>query len=152
MATFNSDKYGTGKPVLTAQEHCAITRICVVDIAAADSGLADGDILNLCVIPADHQVVGLQLFSGDLDANVSPAITLSVGLMDAGDTALDTAFVVDSTLGQAGGTLAIPATTTLFETAAASTNKVLAIEVTASAATKHAAARKIGAVVSYMPK
>ena len=151
MATKNSDKYGSGVAVLTAQQHTAITRVCTVSIAAADSGLADGDILNLCVIPANHRVVGLSLFSGDLDAHATPTIAFDVGLLDAGDAALDTVFVSGSTLGQAGGTLAIPATTTLFTTAAASTNKVLAIEVTTSAATKHAAARTIGAVVSYVP-
>ena len=152
MATKNSDKYGSGVAVLTAQQHTAITRVCTVSIAAADSGLADGDILNLCVIPANHRVVGLSLFSGDLDAHATPTITFDVGLLDAGDDALDTVFVSASTLGQAGGTLACPATATMFDTAAASANKVLAIEITAAAATKHAAARTVGAVVTYVPE
>ena len=152
MATKNSDKYGTGAPVLTAQQHTSITRVCTVSIAAADTGLADGDILNLCVIPANHRVVGLSLFSGDLDAHATPTITFDVGLLDKGDAALDTVFVSGSTLGQAGGTLACPATATMFDTAAASANKVLAIEITASAATKHAAARTVGAVVTYVPE
>ena len=71
---------------------------------------------------------------------------------DAGDAALDSVFVSASTLGQAGGTLACPATATMFDTAAASANKVLAIEITAAAATKHAAARTVGAVVTYVPE
>ena len=152
MATKNSDKYGSGVAVLTAQQHTAITRVCTVSIAAADSGLADGDILNLCVIPANHRVVGLSLFSGDLDAHATPTITFDVGLLDAGDDALDTVFVSASTLGQADSTLACPATATMFDTAAASANKVLAIEITAAAATKHAAARTVGAVVTYVPE
>ena len=114
--------------------------------------LADGDILNLCNIPANHRIVGLSLFSGDLDANATPTITFDVGLLGAGGAALDTVFVSGSTLGQAGGTLACPATATMFDTAAASTDKVLAIEITANAATKHAAARTVGAVVTYVPE
>lgn len=151
MATKNSNKYGTGAHVLTAQEHCAIVVACVVSIAAADAALTDGDILNLCVVPANHRVVGLSLACGDLDANVSAAITFDVGLMDKGDTALDTVFVADSTLGQAGGTLAIPATATMFETEAATADKVLAVEIKTTAATKHADARKFTAIVTYMP-
>lgn len=152
MAIYNSNKYGSSVPVLTAQQHAAITRVCTVTIPATASALADGDILNLCEIPADHRVVGLSLFSGDLDANATPTITFDVGLLDKGDAALDTVFVSGSTLGQAGGTLAIPATTTMFDAAAASTDKVLAIEVTANAATKHAAARTVGVVVTYVPE
>jgi len=151
MTTTNSDKYGAGLRVLTAQMHTAITRVCTVAIAAAAAALTDGDILNLCVIPAGHQVVDLKLFCGDLDADAAPALTFDVGLLDDGDAALDTIFVADTTLGQAGGTLAIPATTVMFATAAAATDKVLAIEVKTTAATKHAAARTIGCVVSYVP-
>ena len=152
MATYNSNKYGSSIPVLTAQQHAAITRVCTVTIPAAAVALADGDLLNLCEIPANHRIVGLSLFSGDLDAHATPTITFDVGLLDAGDAALDTVFVSASTLGQAGGTLACPATATMFDTAAASANKVLAIEITAAAATKHAAARTVGAVVTYVPE
>jgi len=151
MPTTNSDRFGAGVSVLTASSHYAITRLCTVAIAAAAAALTDGDLLNLCVIPAGHQVVDLKLFCGDLDADGSPALTFDVGLMDDGDTALDTIFVADTTLGQAGGTLAVPATAIMFGTAAAATDKVLAIEVKTTAATKHAAARTIGCVVSYVP-
>ena len=152
MATYNSNKYGSSIPVLTAQQHAAITRVCTVTIPAAAVALADGDLLNLCEIPANHRIVGLSLFSGDLDANASPTLVFDVGLRDAGDAALDAVFVSGSTLGQAGGTLACPATATMFDTAAASANKILSIEVTTAAATKHAAARTVGAVVTYVPE
>lgn len=152
MATYNSNKYGSSIPVLTAQQHAAITRVCTVTIPAAAVALADGDLLNLCEIPANHRIVGLSLFSGDLDANATPTLVFDVGLRDAGDAALDAVFVSGSTLGQAGGTLACPATTTMFDTAAASTDKILSIEITTGAATKHAAARTVGVVVTYVPE
>ena len=152
MATTNSDKYGTGLSVITAGAHEAITVRCTATIADASGALTDGDIINLCIIPAGHQVVKLSLFAGDLDADVSPALAFSVGLKDSADAALDTVFIADSLLGQDGGTLAFPATTTMYTTAADSIDKILAIEVTTTAATKHAAERTIGCVATYTPQ
>jgi hypothetical protein len=71
--------------------------------------------------------------------------------MDVADVALDTVFVATSTLGQAGGTLAIPATTTMFSTAADTADKILAVEVTTTATTIAAAEAIIGCVVQYAP-
>ena len=151
MARYTGNKYDVGLVPITADgRDDTITVKSFATILAAGAALANGDVIDLCVIPANHSIVGLALFSGDLDSNAAPTLTFSAGLMDAGGAALDTVFVADSTLGQAGGTLAIPAATTMFTTGSAATDKVLAIEVTANAATKGAADAVIGCVVQYV--
>lgn len=150
MGDSNSDRYGTGIIPVSASDHCAITVVCAATRTVAEGKFVDGEFVNLCKIPAGHQVVGLTLFSEDLDAGT--ALVFDVGLRDAADTALETVFVSGSTLGQAGGTLAVPATTTMFTTAPAAVDKILSIEITTDAGTIHAATRKVGAVVTYVPK
>jgi hypothetical protein len=152
MAERNSNRYLSGITPVSASSHEAITVVCEVAITAASDGLADGDFLNLCIIPAGHKVAGLALWCGDLDAHETPALTFSVGLRDAADVELETVFITESTLGQAGGTLYAPTAVTMWETAALAANKILSVEVIASAATKHADARKFGAVVTYIAK
>jgi hypothetical protein len=64
--------------------------------------------------------------------------------------ALDVVFVSGTTIGQAGGTLATPATLIMFTTDSSSATRFLAIEVTTSASSKAAAIRKLGAVVTII--
>jgi hypothetical protein len=109
--------------------------------------LTDGDILGLCKIPQGAEVVGLTLHSGDLDE--STALVFSVGLCDSTDAALETVFVATSSLGQAGGTLGVPATATMFTTGPIAAEKDLAIEITTTAGAACAAERVLGAVVTY---
>lgn len=151
MSTYSANKYRDGIPAITGGakgEVIAVTSYYTHP--AASTKLTDGDIVNLVKIPAGHEVVGLTLFMGDLEQSTG-ALTTSFGLLDAGDAALDTVFVADSQLGRAGGTLGVPATTTMFTTAAATTDKVLAMEVTATATQAGAADAVIGVTVLYAP-
>lgn len=149
MAIAKSDKYGNGVQAITAQMHNAITRVCKVAVTVAAGKLTDGDLLKLCVIPANHVVTDLKLGCSDLDAGT--ALVFDAGLMVEGATALETVFVSGSTLGQAGGTLGFPATAVMMNTAAASADKVLAVEVTTTAGTIHAADGTFVAIVTYVP-
>jgi len=148
---FYADKYGTATNALPAQTSTGSEAVVVITTASLPNAtvLTDGDLIYLGTIPQGYKCVGLTLFAEDLDEGA--ALAFSVGLCDAADAVLDTVFVATSNLGQAGGTLAVPATTTMFTTAAASTDKILAIEVTTTAAVAMAAARKVGAVVTYIP-
>jgi hypothetical protein len=148
MATFNSDIFGAGKPAITPDGSGPIILKATVSIPA-NTVLADGDLLNLALIPEGSDVLDLKLFSEDLDDDATPALVFAAGLRDDGDAALDTVFVSGSTLGQGGGTLAVPAATTMFTAGPLSSDKVLAIEITTSADGKAASAAKIGAVVAY---
>lgn len=152
MANYSGTKYATSVMAIDGDcKGCCRAVTSIATIPAADAALAIGSIIKLVKIPAGHKVQKLSLFCGDLDADGSPAIVFTAGLMDASDTALETIFypVADGTIGQAGGTLNTPSTTVMFTTEAAAVDKVLAIEVTTAAATKHAAARTIGCTVLY---
>lgn len=123
-----------------------VTLNCKITIPNA-TVLTDGDMLGLCKIPQGCEVTGLTLHSGDLDEGA--ALAMSVGLCDPADAALETVFVATSSLGQAGGTLATPATTTMFTHGPLAAEKDLAIEITTTAAAACAAERVLGAVVTY---
>lgn len=149
MATYKGNKFKDSIPPITGSakgEVIAVTSYYTHP--AASTKLTDGDLVHLVKIPAGHEIVGLTVFSGDLEQSTG-ALAASVGLLDAGDTALDTVFVATSTLLRAGGTLGVPATTTMFETAAATTDKVLALEVTTTATQEGAADAIIGCTVLY---
>lgn len=148
MAKYKASKFDAGIiPVTGDGRGETISVRTVHNHTTTLTKLTDGDLIQLCKIPAGHEIVGLQLFCGDLDA--STGLAFSVGLMDETDTELETVFVATSTLGQAGGTLAIPATTTMFTTAAGSVDKILAVEITTTATTIAAADAVIGCVVQY---
>lgn len=148
MSTYSSDKYGNQYPAITnfSNEDTCVIATATIPISTK---LTDGDIINLLKIPAGFRICSLKVFSEDLDDGTA-VLAFDVGLLDAGDTALETVFISGSTIGRAGG-LASPTTTTMYTTAAATSEKVLAIEITTTANGDTAASAKIGAVVSYIP-
>lgn len=152
MSSLSSDIYGTTKPVITSSYNReVIRRVAAVSITVASGKLTDGDILSLCVIPAGHRVVGLALDVPDLDEGA--ALVWDLGLLDAGDAALDTVFISAATVGQAAGVILFPNATygtTLYSTAAAATDKVLAIEIKTTANTIHADNRTLYAIIDYV--
>lgn len=147
MATYTGTRFGNPYPPITTSCQCKASVISSATIP--DAGLSDGDIIKLVTIPAGFRIVDLVIFSDDLDAHAdTPTVTVSVGLMDSADTSLDTVFITDSDVAQGGG-VAEPTATTMYTTAVSTSDKVLAIEVTASAAV--AAGGGIGVKVSYIP-
>lgn len=151
MARYKGNKFRDGIPAITGEGKGDV--IAVTSYYAhpsASTKLTDGDVIDLVKIPSGHELVGLSVIAGDLDSGT--ALTFSVGLLaDTSDLVLDTVFVTDSTLGQAGGVLAIPAATTMFTTAAAATDKVLGIEVTATATGAGTDGAIIGVTAFYAP-
>lgn len=141
---FKANEYRSN--AVTPRGNEPVTLNCKITIPNATI-LTDGDMLGLCKIPQGCEVVGLALHSGDLDE--STALVFSVGLGDETDTALETVFVATSSLGQAGGTLGIPATTTMFTHGPLAAEKDLLIEITTTAGAACAAERTLGAVVTY---
>ena len=72
--------------------------------------LALNDIIEMLPLPEDHVPVDFFIDSDDLDTNGAPAITLSVGILNAAKSDIDTvasggaAWLAASTVAQAGGT------------------------------------------------
>lgn len=60
--------------------------------------LGAGDTFDMIRVPNGAIITGVTLYADDLDSNVSPTLTLSVG-----DSSSSTRFISASTIGQAGG-------------------------------------------------
>jgi hypothetical protein len=107
------------------------------------ANLAQNDIIDLGPIEPGVTPMDVALLCQDIDTNVSPTITLSVGILNAGKTDLDgTAWIVDSTVGQAGG-IARATTTTCFLAGSSTSERRLGIKVTGAVATSSGAGEKI---------
>ena len=133
MATITSDVWAK-QPVTTFQ---AGAIVAVRASAATTTSLAANDLIKMAILPAGYVMTGGYLASTDIDTNASPAVTMTVGLMDLGDTALDsgTDFLTASTVGQAG-TLA--AFSTGLTQGPFTVDKIVAVKVVTAAATKAA--------------
>lgn len=112
--------------------------------------LALNDIIDIGVLPAYATVADVILVCDDLDTNVSPAMTLDVGIMsgEVGTTGTRTCgeeFFSDSTIAQAGG-VARMTNATGFRVAMTGADRSIGVKVTAAAATE-AASGKIGVIV-----
>lgn len=135
MALIDSDKSVASKPAITSTAAGVV--LAVRAAATAPATLAANDVMRMVKLPAGHIITGGYLASTDLDTNVSPAITMTVGLMDIADTTLDsgTDLLTESTVGQ-GGTLA--AFSTGLTQGPFTVDKYVAVKVVTVAATKAA--------------
>jgi hypothetical protein len=105
------------------------------------------DTFYLADLPEDCVPVDCLLDAPDLDTNGAPTIAISAGFLNAAKTDLDgTAWIVASTIGQAGG-LARPTTNTMVRTAPSSARKPVGLKFTAAAATF--AAGTVGLTLFY---
>lgn len=78
----------------------------------AGAGIAVNDVIQLCDIPPSVEVVFWKLVSDDIDSNASPTVAFTLGVLNAGKTAIGAA-ASDNwsgnggiTVGQAGGAVA----------------------------------------------
>lgn len=106
MALFQTD-YAKGTKVLPAPKgsESVIARIEFVQVAA----LALNDIVEMCQLPEDCVPADAWIDTDDLDSNGTPLITLSLGVLNAAKSDIDTvasggaAWLAASTIGQTGG-------------------------------------------------
>lgn len=113
--------------------------LCTEGSAAVLNTLAADDLVALCTLPADHEPVDLILEPTDLDTNVSPTITLTVGVLNADqdDLVANTDFLTASTAAQTG--VAAHATNIKgLQLAASSADRIIAAKVITAGATKAA--------------
>jgi hypothetical protein len=111
-----------------------------------EAALAANDIIDLGPIPAGYEPCDVALITDDLDNGGSPAITLSVGILNAGKTdlgagATDT-FISASNVGQAGG-IARATSANVYLSGASGSERRLGVKVVAGPATAAAAGKKL---------
>jgi len=114
------------------------------------TALAAGDIIDLGPIPEDLAPVDCMLVAEDLDTNVAPTITLSVGILNDDKSDLATTLISTSTVGQAGG-VARATTNSTYLSGASSSERHLGIKVAAGPATAAAAGKKLAVVLDVQP-
>lgn len=113
-----------------------------------EGALAAGDIIELGPVEPGVKPFDATLISEDLDVHATPTITLSVGFLNAAKDDLEgTAFIVESTVGQAGG-VARATTNTCYLAGASTSKRILGIKVVAGAATDAAVGKKIAVLLS----
>lgn len=94
MPLFQTD-YAVGKKTVPNSQGDEIVQIKVdfaVSAAMLDStgtvrtNFAANDIIELCELPAGHVPVDVEIAADDIDSNGAPAVTLNVGILNAGKT------------------------------------------------------------------
>lgn len=104
-------KLGT-RPLVLPDE--ASTEFVSIDINWPDAGagIAVSDVIKLCDIPANVEIVDWKLFTDDIDSNGAPTVAFTLGYLNAGGTAIGAgtydAFTAAGgvTAGQTGGVAA----------------------------------------------
>lgn len=106
-------------------------------VALVDADLDANDAGAVTILPAGCELVGITYDSDDLDTNGTPTIVASVGIMNAGNSDLDTVLASGITASQ-GGTAVHLVTPTMLRLAASAHDRKIGIKFTAAAATKAA--------------
>lgn len=122
----------------------------VYEFDTAGVTLAEGDIIDIGVLPAYATVADAIIVTDDLDTNVTPTLTLDVGIMsgDVGTTGSRTCgaeLFSGSTIARTGGTERMSAKTG-FRIAKVAYDRSIGVKVTAAAATA-AATGKLAVLV-----
>ena len=151
MAILNSKQVASKTPYISVTKTGDVA--APRQVYALSAALALNDIIVMGSLPQGCLPVDLILDSDDLDTGGSPAITLSVGILNAGQTDIDTtasggaAWIAASTVAQAGG-LVRPTTAAITRTPVSTSEQFWGIKVAAAPATG-AATGTIGATLMY---
>lgn len=140
MAFTNSNDYLDGrKPVVFPSGSEVVAVRFPISLVAADLDVSD--IGRVGILPAGCVPVGLLVDSDDLDTG-SPAVVLSVGLLNAGETDLSTAeadggaaWGTGLTVAQAGGQVQVTSKA-LSRVTPTQTDRMIGLKVTTAPATK----------------
>jgi len=146
MAVFESDLIPGSKPAVTCSEAGCV--VAVKGKADVPNSLAANDLIKLAKLPAGYLVGDVKVRASDLDTNVSPTITITVGILNSTGDDLDSGseFIIASTVAQAGGQVSMDKASVACDTPY-TTDKIIAAKVVNAATTK--AAGTVRATVEY---
>lgn len=134
MATVNSD-WADGRKAMPAPNGSEIVNVLLqTEVTAAQTAL--NDIYYMGELPEDCILVDAVYAADDLDTNVSPAMVMSFGVLNAGATDIATAVEASLDVAQAGTAARLTPTVAALTLANdGSTRKKLGYKVTTAAAT-----------------
>lgn len=154
MASILQNDYAKGVKIQPIGDDSDVVSIRLeYSLAAA---LVINDVMDLGFLPAGMVPVDCMLDTDDLDSNGTPLITLSVGVLNSGKTAISTAtadggaaWISASTVAQAGG-LVRPTTAPITRCTPTEAPRSVGVLVVAAPATG-ATTGKVGLTFSYRP-
>jgi hypothetical protein len=140
MTTLAS-KFAKGYPLPTVNAPTAgvvVANDFFVDLTAAQ--IVAGDIIDLGILPAGHTVSDVILAPDDLDTNVSPTLTLDVGIMSGtpGDTTsvrTCSAVIFSASTAAQSGTPARPSLKSAFNILPTDADRSIGVKIVTGAAT-----------------
>lgn len=106
MALRQSVQIAQKLPTISA---CGYEPILIVGDYIVAAGLAINDVVEMSILPAGYVPTAVKLATEDLDSNVTPTVTLDVGVVSGTPGALDNArtcgneAIAASAVGQTGG-------------------------------------------------
>lgn len=142
MATYTAEQAKPYWPIIN--ETIAGGLRAVRGVYVLSGALALNDIIQMCVLPAQHVLVDCILDTDDLDTNGTPTISLSVGVPGVAN-----ALISSSTVGRTGGVARLDQVAGLRLTAS-DNDTVVQITVSATPATS-ATTGTIGLTLLYRP-
>lgn len=146
MAFTNSNDYLRGR---LAAPHPAGGEVIAcrfaIDLVTAD--LDANDVGAVGILPAGCVPVALIVDADDLDTNATPTNTMSVGLVNAGETDLETTWASGLQQARTGTAGQVDLSTAAQRMAATQANRKFGIKFTAASATK--AAGTVGLTLLY---
>ncbi len=145
MAFTNSNDYLNGrKPVVTPDNANVVGVRYEIELATDD--LAADVIGAVGILPANCVPLAVWVDADDLDTDSTPAVVMSIGLLNSGVTDFDTTWGTGLTVGQAGTASAV-VSKALSQTTASTSDRKIGVKVTT--APDVAAAGTLGVTVMY---
>jgi hypothetical protein len=126
--------WATGKQPMPSPVGSEVLNVLLsVEVAAGDLGA--GDLIIMGELPADCVLVDAVYAFDDLDSGGAPALSLTFGTINTGETDLDTTIEASITEGQAGGAARLTPTLAALAVQGGSTGVAVGYKVATAAAT-----------------
>lgn len=147
MAVFKT-AHATGQAPVVSLNSALVQ--CLMYEYTTGAVLAANDIIEMGPLEANVQPVDVMLVTDDLDTSATPAMTLSVGILNAAGTDIDAAatatWIAASTAAQTGG-VARSTTANCYLTGRSAVARKIGVKVVAGAATYAGAGKKLAVVL-----
>lgn len=143
LLTTNS-KHANGQARMPEPQGAEVVAVRVTHTLAANP--TANDTAHLCDLPAGCVPVDCILDATDCDTNGTPTMTVSIGVLNAGKTDLDTLWITAATVAQTG-TMARPTTAVLAQAGSSASARSIGLKFPAAAATF--AAGTVNATILY---
>lgn len=142
MATFTAVHITEGQPAITGGQAGVV--VCNDGACAVPDTLAADDIVQLAYLPAGHKPIDVIFETTDLDTHGTPAIEVSIGVVnaDADDLVATTNFITTSTVAQTGGVARADVLNGL-QLGATTADRIIGVKVTTVAATEAAGTMRL---------